>query len=97
MKNKTNNNKYPNCYLHVTECRSGEEWIMELRGNSVLDLTRQVKNWIKKEFYGEFLLDGKIMPRLQGDYYATILTDGRSPDSIVVWQSGGFYLKSSYV
>ena len=27
------------------------------------------------------------------DYYATIITDGRPPDSVIVWNSGGFYLK----
>ncbi|HXJ59198.1 MAG TPA: hypothetical protein VNU68_21265 [Verrucomicrobiae bacterium] len=31
-------NTYPDCYLHVEECRSGETWIVPLRGNSKLDL-----------------------------------------------------------
>jgi hypothetical protein len=87
--------KYPDCYLHVRDEKSGEEWIMPIRGNSLLDLKHQVKIWIKKEFGGELVLDGNIMPKLAGDYYAKIMTDGRSPDSVVCWTSGGFYLKSA--
>ncbi len=85
--------KYPNCYLHVVECRYGQTWIMSLRGNSKLDLKTQIENWIKKEFGGELVLDGEIMPNLDGEYYAKIMTDGRSPESVVCWDGGGFYLK----
>ena len=84
---------YPDCYLHVTECRSGETFIMPLRGNASLDLTHQVKRWVKQEFGGELRLDGEIMPKLEGDYYAKIMTDGRPPDSVICWDGGGFYLK----
>ncbi len=41
----------------------------------------------------EFRLDGDLMPKLNGDYYARIMTDGRPPESVVCWSSGGFYLK----
>lgn len=87
--------KYPDCYLHVRESRSGQEWIMPLRGESILDLKKQIKNWLKKEFNNELLLNGEIMPKLEGDYYARIITDGRPPDSIICWTGGGFYLKSN--
>lgn len=87
---------YPDAYLHVEECRSGEVWIMALRGNSKLDITHQVKKWIKEQFCGELRLDGKLTPKLQGDYYAKIVTDGRPPDSAVCWSSGGFHLTSTY-
>lgn len=90
MKEET---KYPDCYLHVTECRSGVEWIVKIRGNATLDLKRRIKAWIKREFCGELHLDGEIMPRLEGDYYAKIMMDGRPPDSPICWTSGGFYLK----
>lgn len=83
---------YPDCYLAVEECRSGTYWIAPLRGNALLDLKHQVKRWIKSEFGGAFRLNGNLMPRLQGDYFAQIVTDGRPIDSTVVWQSGGFYL-----
>lgn len=101
----------PDCYLYVRECRSGQTWIvpsqaprgsgktdfgLTLRGNSTLDLERQIKKWAKSEYAGELRLDGKIMPRLEGDYYARIMTDGHPPDSIVSWESGGFYLKQSF-
>lgn len=85
--------QYPDCYLHVTECRSGETWIQPIHPNAHLDIKRQVKKWIANQFCGELALDGDLMPRLEGDYYATIITDGRPPDSVVVWTSGGFYLK----
>jgi hypothetical protein len=41
-------NKYPDCYLHIEEYKSGEAFIMPMRSNSLLDLTYQVKKWIKK-------------------------------------------------
>lgn len=85
--------EYPNCYLHVTECRSGETFIMPLRGNSLLDLRHQVKKWVKQQFCGELRLSGKIMPKLEGEYYGKIMTDGRPPDSVVCWEGGGFYLE----
>lgn len=86
--------KYPDCYLHVEDCRSGQTWIMPITGNKTLDITLRVKEWIKNEFCGELKLDGELMPKLEGEYYAKILTDNRGPDSIVVWDSGGFFLKN---
>lgn len=93
---KTTDQTYPDCYLHVEECRSGQTWIMPIRGNSLLDLEHQIKRWIKQEFGSELALDGETMPRLSGDYYARIMTDSRPPESAVCWTSGGFYLKSTY-
>jgi hypothetical protein len=85
--------KYPDCYLHVRESRSGASWVMALRGNSKLDLRHQVTRWVKSQFAGDWVLDGALMPRLKGDYYARIMTDGRPPDSIVCWDGGGFFVK----
>lgn len=87
---------YPAQYLHVRECRTGQEWIIPLRGNATLDLRRQLKRWIESEFGGELKLDGALMPRIDGDYYAQILTDGRAPDCGICWDSAGFYLTSTY-
>ncbi len=87
---------YPDCYLHVRECRSGQEWIQPITGRMVLDLETRIKHWCKTEMNGELALDGEIMPRLEGDYYAKIMTDGRSPDSAICWDGGGFYLKTTY-
>jgi len=91
-----NNTKYPDCYLHVTECRSGETWVVPMRGNSSLDLKYQVKKWIKSQFCGERFLDGDLMPKLDGEFYAKIMTDGRPPESVVCWDGGGFFIKDSY-
>lgn len=87
---------YPDTYLHIEECRSGETYIKPLSDEDILDLETQLDLWIESEFCGELERDGDTMPRLQGDYYAKIMTDGRSPDSVVCWESGGFYLKSTY-
>lgn len=85
--------EYPETYLHVTECRSGTTWTMPIRGNAKLDLKHLVKKWVKQEFHGELRLNGEIMPKLDGDYYAKIMTDGRPPESVVCWTGGGFYLE----
>lgn len=87
---------YPETYLHVLECRSGQTWIVPMRGNASLDLLHQVKKWVKSEFAGELRVDGKLMPKLECDYYAQIITDGRSPDAGICWDGGGFYLESTY-
>jgi len=81
------------CYMVVRECRSGQEWVRPVRKREKVDLEALIRKWAKEEFDGELRLDGKLMPRLEGDYYARIITDGRPPDSVVVWASGGFYLK----
>lgn len=85
--------EYPNTYLHVYECRSGQEWIRPMRGNSLMDLRTQLKKWVEEEFAGELHLDGKLVPRLEGDYYGKIMTDGRPPDSGICWEGAGFYLR----
>jgi hypothetical protein len=86
---------YPDQYLHVREMVSGQEWIIPLRGNATLDLEKQAKKWVKSEFSGELKLVG-FQPRLEGQFFGQIITDGRSPDSGVVWESGGFWTESTY-
>ena len=68
---------------------------MPLRRDASLNLKRQIKRWVKKEFGGELRLSGEIMPKLDGDYYGKIMTDGRPPDSVVCWDGGGFYLETN--
>lgn len=84
------------CYLHVEHCQSGETYIQEIKPNWTLGLKTRVKYWLKTEFSGELALDGELMPSLQGEYYARIMTDNRQPDSIVCWTAGGFYTKPTY-
>lgn len=83
---------FPETYLHVRHCQTGEEWIRPMRGNSRMDLATQVRKWIKEEFLGELFLVDKIQPKLDGEYYGQIIMDGRGPDSGVCWEGGGFWL-----
>ncbi len=85
--------EYPDTYLHVLECRSGQEWIVPINDDETIDLETNVEKWIENEFCRELELDGDITRRLEGDYYGKIMTDGRSPDSVVCWDGGGFYLR----
>ena len=90
---KTNKPNYPDCYLHVYECQSGESEIVPIRSNEKLDLKKMVKKWIKNHYGAGWKLDGEIMPKLDSEYYARIMTDSRPPDSVVCWTGGGFYVK----
>jgi hypothetical protein len=87
---------YPDTYLHIRECRSGQEWIMPIQDDDSMDLETLINQWCALDMGGELELDGKIQPRLEGDYYAQIKTDGSAPDSPVCWNSGGFWLKTTY-
>jgi hypothetical protein len=82
-------------YLLVEDCRTGREWIVEFDEDSTLDLREQVEAWIEEEFCGELKIAGELTPCLQGDYYAQIKTDWATKDSVVCWESGGFYLRES--
>jgi len=85
--------QYPECYLHIICCASGEEWIQEIKPMWGLDLKTRIKRWLRDQWGGEIALDGEIMPKLDGEYYAKIITDHRPPDSVIVWDGGGFYTK----
>lgn len=76
--------------LHVEECCTGDTWVMPIGENDQMNLKANVERWIAAEFEGELALNGELLPKLQGDYYAEMRTN----DSAVVWDSGGFYLKS---
>ena len=82
---------FPEQYLHVRDCRTGEEWILPIRASTKLDLKNLIKKWIKEEWGGEIRLAGEPMLRMEGDYYATIKLNGEPPDSISSFTSGGFY------
>lgn len=86
---------YPETYLHVQEMRSGEEWIVPIGDDDLINLEPNVDRWIAQQFGGELRRDGDIMRKLDGDYYGKIMTDGRAPDSLVCWDGGGFYLTST--
>lgn len=86
-------NTLPENYLLVTEMCSGTRWIEPLSQRVSLDLATRVRAWVRKEFRGELVLDGALMPKVDGDYYAAIKLDHEPPDSIRCWAGGGFYLK----
>lgn len=86
---------YPETYLYVYNNRSGESWIQEIKDNWLMDIKTRIKHFLKTEFCDEVKLDGDIC-RLDGEYTATIYTDGREPDGGVCWDSAGFYCKSTY-
>jgi len=82
-------------YLFVEDCRTGQEWFVEIDEDVPLDLEEQVSLWVEEQFEGELKIDGKLMPALEGDYYAQIKTDWAPKNSVVCWESGGFYLRES--
>jgi len=83
--------EFPRFYLHVGDCKTGQEWIRPLRGSSLMHLETQVRKWAKETFGGELYLDGKIIRKHEGDYYGQLITDSRGPDGIA-WDAGGFWL-----
>lgn len=85
----------PECYLVVEECSSGTLEVFALADDDLMDLETLVDQWITESSCGELVRDGDIMPQLQGEYYAWIQTDQRPLDSVVVWESGGFYIREA--
>jgi hypothetical protein len=85
----------PDTYLAVEDCRSGEIAVVPIGPDEPLDLEAQLDAWIAAEYCGELVRDGELMPRLPGEGYAWLQTDGRPLDSPIVWESGGFYLKEA--
>ena len=88
--------KFPETYLHVRDNNTGKEWICPIGDETPLDLRKLVLQWAGDTFSGELTLDEKLMPKLDGDFYARIMTDGRPPSSVFCWTGGGFYLKATY-
>lgn len=87
--------KFPDQYLHVRNCRTGEEFIQPIADVENLDLAFHVSRWIYDQFSGELIMDGGIQPKLDGEFYARLMTDGRPPESVVCWTGGGFWLKAA--
>ena len=86
---------YPETYLHIRHNQSGETWIQEIKPNWLLDIQTRIRHFLKTEFGGELKLDG-IQAHLDGDYTATIYTDGREPDCGICWCYAGFWVKTTY-
>ena len=88
---------YPDQYLLITDNQSGEDKIYPLSARVKLDLKLRIKVALKEEYCGEIALDGDLIPAGHGgDYYAAIITDGRSPEDSIVWESAEFFTKLTY-
>jgi hypothetical protein len=82
--------------LHVRHNASGEEWIQKLKPQHVLDITKRIQYFLRTTFDGELKLDGNVASGLDGEYTATIYTDGRGPGSAVCWTTAGFWTEATY-
>lgn len=86
---------YPENYLHVYHNQSGQEFIVPIADDTPLDIETLVNRWAESEFAGELTPSFAYGPGSSfAEYYARIITDGRSPDSCVSWDSVGFYVES---
>ena len=79
-------------YLLITDAATGRQTAMEISDTEPLDLERLIKRFVANAFSGELTLAG-IVPHLKSDWHASIITDRRDPDSVVVWAEAGFHLK----
>jgi hypothetical protein len=80
---------YPDQYLLVTNRREGTRSIMEIAADEPLDLETLVRKWTKREFGEdtEHMIETSKPLRGLFDWEACIITDGRDPDTCIVWQS----------
>jgi len=80
-------------YLYVYHCASGDHYFREIKDDDLLDLETQVIHWAKEQFGDDVQVDLPILYGMEGEYFASIKTDFNPPDSVISWESGGFYLK----
>ena len=45
--------QYPDQYLHVEECRSGQTWIVPIADNEPLDIEALIAKWVNQEYVSE--------------------------------------------
>ena len=88
--------EWPRQYLHVRECRSGEEWVKPLTSRALMDLATQVRRWVKEWSGGLAHLTGTIVPRVEGEFYAQLIINGDDPQSGRCWEGGGFFIDTEY-
>jgi hypothetical protein len=84
---------YPDQYLRVYSRRDGETFIMPIAENQPLDIDALIHKWVKYR-YGDDDHHVHISRPVRGlrEYDAAIITDGRPPDSCIVWSSAEFDL-----
>ena len=81
--------------LHIVHNHSGEEWTQPIKSSWCIDLRTRILYFLRTEFSGELRLDGELS-QLDGEYTATIYTDGRQPGCGICWESAGFYTVAAY-
>jgi hypothetical protein len=81
-------------YLLVTD-KEGEESVMEIKDDELLDLEALIRKWIEREVGNSFCLlePFNSSNKIYGDYYAVIITDWRPKDSLVVWEGSYFFME----
>jgi hypothetical protein len=84
---------YPDQYLRVYSRRDGETFIMPIAENEPLDIDALIHKWVKDR-YGDDDHNVHVSRTVRGlrEYDAAIITDGRPPDSCIVWSSAEFDL-----
>jgi hypothetical protein len=85
---------YPEQYLHVYHNQSGEEFVVPIADDTLLDIEKLCSDWAESHFCGEANPEFAYGPESAClEYYARIITDGRSPDSCICWTSVGFSME----
>lgn len=84
---------YPDQYLRVYSRRDGETFIMPIAEDEPLDIDTLIQDWVKYR-YGDDDHNVHISRPVRGlcEHDAAIITDGRPPDSCIVWSSAEFDL-----
>ena len=85
--------EWPRQYLHVRDCRTGEEWVKPLTSRALMDLATQARRWVKEWSGGAAHLAGKVMSRVEGEFYAQLVLNGDDPHSGRCWEGGGFFIE----
>jgi hypothetical protein len=83
---------YPEVYLLITDNGSGENTIIELGVNALLDIETLVTNYFDALGISVSIETG--IGKDYCDYYAAIKTDGAHPDDVRVWDSCGVFINA---
>ena len=84
---------WPQLYLRVIIRSYGSTFLMDIADNEPLDIKALIHKWVK-DLYGDDDHHVHISRPVRGlcEYDAAIITDGRPPDSCIVWSSAEFDL-----
>lgn len=84
---------YPDQYLRIYSRRDGETFIMPIADDEPFDIDTLIHKWVKDR-YGDDDHNVHISRPVRGlcEHDAAIITDGRPPDSCIVWSSAEFDL-----